>query len=127
VVTSVTVDSRDSKIAYVTFSGYGSPHVFKTTEGGARWADISGAPGALGSLPNIPVNALAIDPKDPRTLYVGTDVGVYRSTRGGGSWVEFNNGMPPTVVHSFAFGSDGRVLAASFGRGVYELAAETRR
>jgi photosystem II stability/assembly factor-like uncharacterized protein len=57
-----------------------------TMTGGDTWEDISSA------LPNIPVNALIADRLSPSVLYVGTDVGVYRSTDEGKNWHRFNTG-----------------------------------
>jgi photosystem II stability/assembly factor-like uncharacterized protein len=40
------------------------------------------------------VNALAIDPKTPETVYAGTDTGgAFKSTNGGGLWVAINSGL----------------------------------
>ena len=119
-ITSLTVDAKDWKTAYATVSGFGTGHVFKTIDAGATWIDVSGA-GGVGALPNIPTNALLIDPSDSKTIYVGTDIGVFKSSAGGGSWVEFNQGMPPSVVNAFAVGKNGAIQAATFGRGVFEL------
>jgi photosystem II stability/assembly factor-like uncharacterized protein len=76
-VTSLTVDRAIPGVAYVTLSGFRSGHVFKTTNAGATWADVSGL------LPDIPANALLQDPLDPNTIYLGTDIGVFRSTSAG--------------------------------------------
>ena len=99
-LTSITVDPIDSGTAYVTSSGFlnsnvkPSKHVFKTTDGGAHWTDISG------NLPDLPVNSLAVDPDLPDTLYIGTDAGVMVTTDGGVSWASLGNGLPRVVVLS---------------------------
>ena len=51
----------------------------KSTDGGTSWRDLSP------SLPS-PVYALAISPRNPATIYAGTDVGVMTSTDAGESW-----------------------------------------
>ncbi|HLL75135.1 MAG TPA: Calx-beta domain-containing protein [Pyrinomonadaceae bacterium] len=116
-IKSITVDPSNPAVAYLTVSGYGSGHVFRTTNFGASWADISN------NLPNVPANAFLIDPQSASTFYVGTDVGVFRSTDGGASWETFNAGMPPVVVTAFAAQPTGRIQAATYGRGAYELTA----
>jgi hypothetical protein len=40
------------------------------------------------------INALAIDPKTPTTLYAGTEGGVFKSTDGGEAWSAVNIGLP---------------------------------
>jgi photosystem II stability/assembly factor-like uncharacterized protein len=55
--------------------------VFKSTVSASTWqAVIDGLP------PSSYVGALAIDPTTPRTLYAGSDRGVFKSTDGGGTW-----------------------------------------
>ena len=116
----ITVDPANPAVAYVSFGGFGTGHVWKTTSHGAGWADISGTAGA-GGLPNTPVSALLIDPSDPNLLYAGTDVGVFRSTTSGVTWETFNNGMPPAVVTSFTVNAAGKIQASTYGRGAYQL------
>jgi photosystem II stability/assembly factor-like uncharacterized protein len=118
-VTSLTVDRANPGVAYVTLSGFRSGHVFKTTNAGATWADVSGL------LPDIPANALLQDPLDPNTIYLGTDIGVFRSTSAGAAWEGFNAGMPPAYVLGFGSHPSGAVQAATYGRGAYELAEGT--
>jgi photosystem II stability/assembly factor-like uncharacterized protein len=117
-ITSITVDSTNPAIAYLTVSGYGTGHVFKTTNYGAAWTDTSS------NLPNIPTSAFLIDPSSAQTLYAGTDIGIFRSTDGGGSWANFSNGMPPVVIMALVAQTaqnGGRIQAGTYGRGIYEL------
>ena len=117
-ITGITVDPSNPAIVYLTVSGYGSGHVFKTVNGtapvGTVWVDISG------NLPNIPTSAFLIDPSNPNIFYAGTDVGVFRSTIGGLVWETFNAGLPPTVITSFATNSSGQIQISTYGRGAYE-------
>jgi photosystem II stability/assembly factor-like uncharacterized protein len=114
-VTSIAVSKTDSNTAYLTVSGFNSAHVFKTTNAGASWIDISG------NLPNIPTNTLLIDPRNPNVIYVGTDIGVFRSTTGGNLWETFNQGMPPVIVSELDALPNGLMQAATYGRGMYEI------
>ena len=132
--TQIAVDPNDAtgKIAYATFSGFSGTfppappdtkgHVFKTEDGGLTWLDISGI--GAGALLNTPVNDIAIDPDDPtgKTLYVGTDVGVFRTTDGGGTWTTLVPGLPRVAVLSLKLRRESRTLrAATHGRGVWDL------
>jgi len=119
-VSDIAVDPNDATSAYVTLSGFdpygGSGHVFHTANTGGAWADISG------DLPNIPVNALAIDPRtSPPTLYAGTDGGVFRSTDGGATWDNFNKGsLPNVVVQDLLLNTqDNTLVAATHGRSAW--------
>lgn len=72
-------------------------------------------------LPPIPVNTLVRD-ETTNTLYCGTDVGVYKyeldnPTNG---WQCFNMGLPPTLIFDLEINyCEGRLYAATHGRGVY--------
>ncbi len=116
-ITSITVNPTDPKTAYVTLSGFGSPHVFKTVNYGVNWTDVST------NLPDIPTNTMLLDPRagHSNTLYVGTDIGVFRSTDDGASWATFNNGMPPTIVSELDALPNGLMQAGTYGRGAYEI------
>jgi hypothetical protein len=111
------VNPSNADDAYVTLAGFGGGHVFHTTSAGALWTDVSG------NLPNVPVNALAVDRNtSPETLYVGTDVGVFASTAGSGTWARVGTGLPKTIVMDVMIDQDaGRLIAATFGRGMWSV------
>jgi hypothetical protein len=113
---------------FATFSGFNGAtpatpgHVFKSTNGlgGATWTDISG------DLPDVPVNTIALDEikvKGDRivALYVGTDVGVFESLDNGSHWRRLSKGMPNIAVFGLAIDSNGHLVAATHGRGMFEL------
>ena len=120
-VTRVDIDPDDHRIVYATFSGYrngeDAAHVYKTTDGGDTWANISG------NLPNAPVNDIVID-KGHNTVYVGTDVGVYYLRDGGANWKPLGANLLPLVpvldirLHK----PTDTLYASTFGRGVFKIA-----
>ncbi len=118
-VSSIHAVTPDGLSAYATFAGYlGSPsrHVFVTTDGGVTWTNVTS------NLPDVPVSALAVAPADPSTLFVATDVGVFRSADSGASWTSLNEGLPNTTVTALAFHPVTRDLVAStYGRGAWRL------
>jgi photosystem II stability/assembly factor-like uncharacterized protein len=114
--TDVEFDPTSGTTAYVTYSGYGTPHVFKTTNIGQTWTNISS------NLPDIPHQAVTVDPEEPTSLYVGTDLGVFHSSDGGGNWEEFNSGMPTAMILDLTVSRANAALrAATFGNGVYQV------
>lgn len=129
-VTGVAVDPSDTsgKTAYVSISGYarhwqigptdpGTGHVFRTTDGGATWSDLSGS-GATG-LVDAPANDVEVVDGH---LVVATDVGVYTSpTTAGGTWKRVGNGLPNVITVDLSVTSDGRILAATHGRGLWVI------
>ncbi|MCC6889865.1 MAG: hypothetical protein IT536_15145 [Hyphomicrobiales bacterium] len=118
VPTGFAVHPGDSRAAYVVFSGFGSGHVFKTTNRGASWTDISG------NLPDVPVNAIVIDPAAPAERFlIGTDLGVYRTDDGGATWRPFNSGLPNVPVRDLVYNArTGMLVVATAGRGAFKTA-----
>ncbi len=113
--TDISFDPTKSAIAYATFSGYGIAHVFRSTDAGATWNNISS------DLPDVPTQSVCIDPLNPTDIYIGTDLGVYRTTNSGTSWLPWFDGMPYAMVLDVSISKTNRVLrAATFGNGVYQ-------
>ncbi|MDG4861100.1 glycosyl hydrolase [Streptomyces sp. T-3] len=117
-VTRVVVDPRDPDRVYTTHSAYRSgstlAHVYGSTDGGKHWRNLSG------NLPSAPVNDLVIG--TGRSLHIGTDQGVFTSSSGGGKWLRLGRGMPAVPVDDIEYDAGHhRLVAATFGRGFYEL------
>src|SRR5271157_4180790 len=79
----------------------GDPGLFKSTDGAGSWSAANIGLAANGAAPT--VNALAIDPVTPTTIYAGTDSGMFKSTDGAGSWSAANTGLPaPMDIQALA-------------------------
>ena len=113
--TDLEFDPTDSRTAYVTYSGYGTPHVFRTTNLGSSWTDISS------NLPDLPHQCIAVDPVYPNYLYLGTDLGIFQSSNTGASWAGYTEGMPDAMVLDLTVSRRNDALrAATFGNGIYQ-------
>lgn len=112
----MAVDPTDDGIAYVTYSGFGGGHVYKTTNHGSSWTNISDG------LPDVPTNAVIVDPLFPNTVYVGNDLGVFVSQDGGDTWATFQDGLPNVVmVFDLKISPINRKLrVATHGNGAYQ-------
>lgn len=116
-VSSVGVGTDDNNLI-ATFSNYGSTHVWMTTTGGgaAAWTNISG------NLPDIPVRWAMFYPYDNTKAILATDAGIFETTLiNGGStvWTQ-NTSFPIVRTNMLQYRpSDGTVLAASHGRGLW--------
>lgn len=113
-VTAITVDPANRDRAFVCYSGYGSGHVFRTTNRGASWTDVSG------DLPDLPVNALVIDPAGINHLIIGTDLGIFETTDGGTGWSQQNLGLANVSVADLELRGDQFLFAATHGRGMFK-------
>jgi photosystem II stability/assembly factor-like uncharacterized protein len=119
-ITSVAADPWKPEAAYVTLSGYRwdeyLPHIFRTTDYGESWTDISG------NLPEAPVNDVIVDPCLDSTLYIASDVGVFYSTDCGILWLPLGSGLPNVPVVDMTLHSPTRTLAAAtYGRSIYSV------
>jgi len=121
-VTRVVVDPSDDQTAYVTYSGLRlndpQPHVFRTRDLGQTWENITS------NLPDAPVNAFAVDPRNPDYLYLGSDIGAFVSEDGGASWAILGDGMPAVPVYDMKIFEDEIqrfLVAGTHGRSMYTL------
>ncbi|MDP9263854.1 MAG: hypothetical protein M3O85_05985 [Acidobacteriota bacterium] len=120
-VSSIAIDTTDStgQTAYITIMGFtgGGGHVFKTTNAGVGWTDISAG------LPDAPADSVVIDPIDHTIVYVGTDVGVFATNDNGANWSEFGSGLPnvaTVALRTFNSGGTKKLRVGTHGRGVWE-------
>jgi photosystem II stability/assembly factor-like uncharacterized protein len=119
-ITDIAADYRDPSIAYVTLSGYNldqsNPHIFRTTNYGVDWEDISS------NLPDVPINSIIIDYDADSVLYIGGDLGVYYTTNLGNEWHVLGEGLPNSPVFDINIHLPTRKLvAATHGRSMFEI------
>ena len=68
--------------------------MYKSTDYGAIWSDITGDLPEFGS-----TRVIVEHPRNPNLLFVGTESQVFVSVTGGGQWVSLKNNMPTVPVH----------------------------
>jgi photosystem II stability/assembly factor-like uncharacterized protein len=118
----INASPGDPNTIVLVMSGFGISHVWRgqvAATGTATWTDISGT--GAGTLPDIPANALVIDPAAPNTMYVATDIAVFRTTDGGATWTQFSSGLPNCAVYDMKLHNPSRLLrVGTHGRGMWE-------
>jgi uncharacterized repeat protein (TIGR01451 family) len=123
-VGAFAVDRSNWRIAYVAYEGYNQAtpghagHVFKTTDGGAHWADVTG------NLPDGPVNTLVLNPSNANEVIAGTDFGAFVANVGvaSPSWTGVGSGLPAAQVEELSYDSSRALLVAgTHGRGAWLL------
>jgi ligand-binding sensor domain-containing protein len=117
VISYIAVSPTDPKHLWITLSGYADGmKVLESKNGFGSWNNCSG------SLPNVPANCILYS-KSPAGLFVGTDLGVYFLATSGGTkdWVRYGQGLPNVVVNDLQLTPDGKLWAATFGRGLWAL------
>jgi len=130
-INSVRIDPHNMKTIYVTLGGYGRKwippgslgddtskigkgHVFKSTDGGRTFKNISG------NLPDIAANdAVVFNGR----LVVATELGTYTGDVNGKQWQVLGKGLPNAPV--FRLNRSPRnpreLVAASYGRGAFRI------
>ena len=134
-ISGIAVDPNDATghTVYATILGFGYPHVYRSTNAGATWTNISA------NLPNAPANAVAVDPYNAGIVYVAMDTGVYVTTDVTGCisvsgatvncWSVMGTALPNAPVLSLVAsrsiavpGSSvsGVLRAGTYGRGIWQ-------
>ncbi|MEM7186154.1 MAG: T9SS type A sorting domain-containing protein [Bacteroidota bacterium] len=91
-----------------------TPHIYKSMDRGDNWIPIQG------DLPDITVNAIAVNFADDEVIYAATDFGVYITIDGGTTWTPFNENFPISYVFDIEYNpTDHKLRAATHGRGVW--------
>ncbi len=115
-LTSVAIAAANSKELLVTASGFTGKHVFLSTNGGNSFSDVTGG------LPDVPTLTAVIDKCDQKNSFViGTDIGVFHTEDAGASWVNSGLGSLPNVPVYMLRQTGTGLIAATHGRGVWEL------
>ncbi|WP_353777638.1 T9SS type A sorting domain-containing protein [Winogradskyella sp. 3972H.M.0a.05] len=115
-MTDVKTSGQDSQTLFISRNSINpnNPHVYKSVDGGDTWSSIQG------DLPDIQVNAIAVDLTNDDIVYAATDLGVFITINGGANWTEFNHNLPITFVQDIEYNSaDQKLRIATFGRGIW--------
>jgi len=120
-VSRIVASAADANTAYISFDGHRSdnraPWLFRTTDGGKTWQNLSG-----GLAPNSPIYVIEEDSRNPDLLFVGTEHGVQVSVDRGRTWRPMMNGLPTVAVYDIVIHPRDRdVILGTHGRGIYVL------
>jgi hypothetical protein len=122
-VVDIAIDPRagDTRTMY---AATGNGGLWKSTDAGLTWRPVTD------QLPATAIGAVAIDPVQPETVYIGTgnlftgavgmakSAGLFKSVDGGRSWSRLNSpaGRPPQAINAAANVAGGvRVTVAGHG------------
>ena len=94
-------------------------YVYKSTDYGKTFVSLAG------NIPAGSVNVITEDPRNPDTLFAGTDFGAFVSTDGGRQWQVLGGGLPTAQVSDLAFHArDNVIVISTYGRGMFVLDAD---
>jgi hypothetical protein len=120
----IAVDPNNSQRVAVSVSGFGTSHLYFSSDGGTNWNDIGGVGGT--ALPDVPANVVMFDPTTTTTIYVGTDLGVFVAqniTTGATqpTWYSYNTGWTDvTMVMDLLVAPNGKLRGGTYGKGLWE-------
>lgn len=124
-VSSLYVDPHDAtgNTVYATIQGFSAPHLYLSTDGGSHWLNISK------NLPDLPINAVLVDPNNAGVVYVASDGGVFVTPNvatcevtGGQCWNVMGTGLPlaPAVALTATAAGGGFLRVGTYGRGIWQ-------
>ncbi|MFQ5638028.1 MAG: hypothetical protein ACE5IR_08540 [bacterium] len=120
-VSCVEASFFEEGACYVTFDGHRSGNfstwVFKTTNYGETWTNITH---------NLPdgnsMYVIRQDRKNPNLLFAGSEFACFVSLDNGETWERLMNNMPTVAVHDLVIHPrDGDLVAGTHGRGIWIL------
>ena len=128
IVNRIAVDPSNPQVAVAVFGGFNtqSPyvkgHVFRTTDGGKTWQDISL------NLPDAPIGAVLIDARDKYAgIYIGGSLGVWvlsgdPAAPSARQWLPYGTGMPYSLISDMQLNTRTGIMAvATYGRSIWVM------
>ncbi len=120
-VNDIKADLYDESVVYAVFDNHKfgdyNPYLFKSSDKGMTWSDISN---------NLPDRTLlwriVQDHEEQDLMFLGTEFGVYCTLDGAKTWEKLEAGFPNISVRDLAIQKrENDLVAGTFGRGIYIL------
>lgn len=122
-VSEILADPKDEKTAYISFARFGLPKLYKTTDLGQTWTELSGfGTGSTSSngFPNVAVWSLLVMPYNNDIIWAGTEIGLFESLDGGLSWNFADNGLPAVSIWDMQIVGQ-QIIVGTHGLGVWTV------
>lgn len=131
-ISSLYADAHDAtgETVYATVEGFltaanFSGLLYGSTDGGQHWENLTI------NLPEVPSNSVVVDPNNPQIVYVATDAGVWYTENISACtnfaqpcWNLMGSGLPyapVTKLRAVNEGGESMLVAATYGRGIWEI------
>lgn len=127
-IRSIAIDPTNADEILVSFSNYGIPSIFRSTDGGDSFEDISGTleenPSGEGNGPSVRWVTIIPINDGSKSYMAGTSTGLYSTSLINGqstNWeIESAEGIGNAVVNMIDYRrADGKIVAATHGRGMF--------
>ena len=117
IITRIASSPDNADLVFATVGGFGNSHVFRSDDGGLTWTDTD-----TGRLPDVPHNAIAIQPDALNRIYVANDAGVFATRDQGKKWRRLTRNLPNVPVVDLVYHeSEGTLTAATYGRSLWRI------
>ncbi len=117
IITGIAVHPSDPNKIWISLTGYyPTLKVYYSSNGGYSWSNYD----PTGSLPNLPINGIVYQEGTNDRLYIATDAGVYVKTAPTANWTRYGNIPNVRVTEIKINPCTGKLVAATFGRGLWE-------
>jgi photosystem II stability/assembly factor-like uncharacterized protein len=120
-VNMLIASRHDVNVVYATFNNHKrgdfKPYVYKSTDKGRNWTNITANLPERGSSYSIAEDHVSKD-----LIFVGTEFSFFFSADGGKYWKKLANGLPTIAVRDIAIQTrENDLVLGTFGRGFYVL------
>lgn len=120
-ISRVTASGAGEGVAYAALDAHRdgdfAPYVFKTTDFGQSWENISGGLPEEGS-----VNEIIEHPRSENLLFLGTEHHLYISLDAGHTWLEFGSNLPTTLYDDMSIHErENDLVVGTHGRSIWIL------
>lgn len=89
--------------------------ILVSTNAGASFTNISA------NLPAITARTVVVDDDNPRTIYVGMNIGVYYKKETDPNWTNYSDNLPLVAINELEIQKTaGKIRVATYGRGIWE-------
>lgn len=123
-IRDVTFDPNDDDVIVVVYGNYQNDNskVYISSNQGSTWQNITY------NLYDMPIRSVVIDHTEASTIYLGTEIGVYKKAMADETWSLYNTDLPNMAVLELEvmYGSN-TLRAATWGRGLWEYTLEGRQ
>lgn len=118
-ISGIDVGADDNELL-VTLSNYGVQSVWYTRDGGQSW---TGKDQSNYGLPDMPIRGGLFNPQNRKQVLLATELGVWSTTditAANPAWAFTGSGLGTIRINQLRYrASDGRVAAATAGRGIF--------
>ena len=99
----IAVDPHNSSNLYA-----GGVDMVKSTDGGSSWSQLTFWHSSFGTpVVHADHHVITFDPNTANVVYGGNDGGIYKTTNGGATWTNLNNGLEITQYYGGAVAASG--------------------